>query len=67
MHYHHALIVDRVLTTFLSEELATNVEIYRTARNADQPIPNFAVCVMRDTLSTKTVGVLNVHKDVLHA
>ena len=66
MPYHHALIVDRVLITFLSEELATNVEIYPTARNAGQPIPNFAVYVMQDSLSTKTVGVLNVHKTVLH-
>ena len=66
MLYHHALIAGRVLITFLSEELATNVEIYLTVRNAGQLIPNFAVYVMQDILLTKTVNALNVHQNVLH-
>lgn len=67
MLFLHALIADRVLITFLSEELATNVEVYLTAHNVDQLIPNFAVYVMLDIMLTKTVNAPNVPQDVLHA
>lgn len=67
MLFLHALIADRVLIIFLSEELATNVEVYLTVHNVDQLIPNFAVYVMQDTMLTKTVNAPNVPQDVLHA
>lgn len=67
MLFLHALIADRVLITFLSEELATNVEVYLTVHNVDQLILNFVVCVMQDTMLTKTVNAPNVPQDVLHA
>lgn len=66
MLFLHAQIADRVRIIFLSEELATNVEVYLTVHNVDQLIPNFVVYVMQDIMLTKTVNAPNVPQDVLH-